>query len=190
MGPHDPSMQIPVDVTEMVLDAKARAAAEEALNIQESVPKGIRCAPAVIRQGASATLEFSCGTGERLLRSVGFRAGVNDRKITVRPTQNSNYRIMCSNDFEASCEVRVVNPRIVLWSDPKAVRLGSRTVIRWNTQDIEEGSCTITGNSFLQKSERGGASTVPITGPTAFTATCTALDGESITETLTVDLAL
>ncbi|MBI2048529.1 MAG: hypothetical protein HYT30_01220 [Parcubacteria group bacterium] len=190
VGPYDPATQVPVNATEMVQSARERAAAEQALNARGEMQKGIRCAPVIIRQGAEAALEFSCGTGERLLRAVGFRAGVNDSRVIVRPEKTTVYGIQCSNNFEAACEVKVVNPRVVVWSEPKTVRLGSRAVIRWNTQDVEKGSCTVKGNSFSQTGERGGASTVPITGATPFTATCTALDGQPITETLTVDLAL
>ena len=179
----------PVNGTEITIKESARAAAETAFNPVKK-EKGISCTPAILRQGASALLEFSCGTGNTLTRAIGFRAGVNDSKITVRPQKNVTYGIMCSDGFEESCEIAVVNPRIRIWSEPKAVRLGTRTTVRWDTADVEKDSCVVKGPSFSETGSYGGASTVPLSGPSTYTAICTAIDGEPLTESITVDLAL
>ncbi len=179
----------PVNGTEITIRAAARAAAENTMNPVKKA-KGISCIPAVLRQGAIASLEFSCGAGNTLTRTIGFRAGVNDNKVAVRPQKNAAYGITCSDGFEESCEIQVVNPRITLWSDPKTVRLGTRATVYWNTADVEKDSCVVKGPSFSETGSYGGASTVPISGPSTYTVTCTAVDGEPLTESITVDLAL
>lgn len=176
-----------VNATDLVNQAAQRSAMEEEPLAKK---KGILCKPPVLRQGAQAIIEFSCGTGERLLRTIGFRAGINDSRVAVRPQKDRTYGIICSNAYEESCAIKVVNPRITLWAEPAAVRLGSRAIIRWDTKDVEGETCTVKGPSFSETGSFGGASTVPISGPSTYTATCTALDGDPVTENLTVDLAL
>lgn len=176
-----------VNATQLVHQAAQRSALEEEPVAKK---KGISCKPPVLRQGAQAAIEFSCGTGDRLLRTVGFRAGINDSRVSVYPQKDTIYSIVCSNDFEESCQVKVVNPRIILVAEPAAVRLGARAIIRWETKDVEGETCVIKGPSFSETGSYGAASTVPISGPSSYTATCTALDGEPVTENLTVDLAL
>lgn len=188
IGP-PPASDKPVNGTEIAIKAAARAMAEKTTTPLQKA-KGISCTPTILRQGASASVEFSCGTGDTLTRAIGFRAGVNDSRVTVRPSKNTTYGIMCSDGFEQSCEIKVVNPRITIWSDPKAVRLGARTTVYWNTADVEKNSCVIKGPSFSETGSYGGASTVPISGPSTYTVTCTAIDGEPLTESITVDLAL
>ena len=176
-----------VNATQLVHQAAQRSAMEEEPIAKK---KGISCKPPVLRQGAQAIIEFSCGTGDRLLRTVGFRAGLNDSRVSVQPQKDTLYSIFCSNDYDASCQIKVVNPRIILVAEPAAVRLGTRAIIRWETKDVEGETCVVKGPSFSETGSYGAASTVPISGPSTYTATCTALDGEPVIENLTVDLAL
>jgi hypothetical protein len=177
-----------VNSTQAIERAIERAKTEVNPPIKKA--KGISCTPEIIRQGAPAELEWSCGAGERLLSTVGFRTGVNDSKLTVNPSEDTLYGISCSNNFQASCTVTVVHPRVMLWAEPESVRLGARTVIYWNTEDVNEGTCTVTGPSFSEVGPFGSASTVALHDLTQYTITCTALDNQDVTETIFVDLAL
>lgn len=178
-----------VNTTQAVEQARERAKAENTALVTKK-EKGISCTPEIIRQGTPAELEWSCGTGERLIGTVGFKVGVNDSKLVIHPQVNTQYGIACSNNFEDSCTVTVINPRVMLWAEPKSVRLGARTVIYWNTEDVEEGSCRVTGPSFSETGPFGQASTVALHDVTTYTATCVALDKQEVTEKISVDLAL
>jgi hypothetical protein len=77
-----------------------------------------------------------------------------------------------------------------VWAVPAAVPIGSRTSIFWNTKNV--ASCTVTSpdGSFNEKSLSGGASTVPLSGPTTFSISCIGLDGKPATDFVTVKMAL
>lgn len=81
-----------------------------------------------------------------------------------------------------------LNPVVDIWAEPSRVRLGTRTYIFWNTRDVQ--ACTETGPSFQQNSLSGGASTVPLSDASKFTITCTAADGKTYTDSVTVYMAI
>jgi len=187
VGPWPEIGQDPVNATQVVQQAAQRAKdSEEPIQRKEL---GISCLPEVVRQGSAAALIWSCGTGEQIVGTVGFTAGANQTSLIVRPSKTTTYGISCSDDFEDSCTVTVINPRVAIWAEPEAARLGSRAIIYWNTQDVDEESCEVVGPSFQEYGPFGGASTVSINGPTEYTVTCTALDGDEVIETVTVELA-
>jgi len=178
-----------VNATQVVAKAKELANREAMLRVMKK-EKGISCTPGIIRQGSSAEIEWSCGMGERLMSTIGFRAGINDSKIFVRPQADTAYGISCSGGFQDSCTVRVIHPRVTIWSEPKAIRLGSRAIINWSTEDVIKDTCKIEGPSFYETGEFGRTTTVALSGLTSYTLTCTALDNQEVSQSVTVDLAL
>lgn len=75
-----------------------------------------------------------------------------------------------------------------IWAEPASVRLGTRTYLFWSSKNVVD--CTVTGPNFTQRSLSGGASTVPISGPTTYTLSCTSPSGATSTDSVTVNLAL
>lgn len=81
-----------------------------------------------------------------------------------------------------------VPPEADIRAEPASVRLGARTYIFWSSKGVT--SCAVSGPSFTQNTLAGAGATVPITGPTKFTITCTAPSGSTVTDSVTVDLAI
>lgn len=77
---------------------------------------------------------------------------------------------------------------INIWAEPASVRLGTRTYLFWSSKNVVD--CTVTGPNFTQRSLSGGASTVPISGPTTYTLSCSSPSGATTTDSVTVNLAL
>lgn len=77
---------------------------------------------------------------------------------------------------------------INIWAEPASVRLGTRTYLFWSSKNVVD--CTVTGPNFTQRSLSGGASTVPISGPTTYTLSCSSPSGATSTDSVTVNLAL
>lgn len=152
---------------------------------------GISCAPAIVRPGTEVTLSFSCAPGEKVNGVSGFAIANNAvAETTVFPSQTTRYAIRCSDASVYQCTVQVVNPRLSIVAEPQEVQLGARTVIRWQSEDVQEDTCTVTGPSFSERGGYGAASTVPINDTSTFTYTCIGLDGATTTEVVSVDLAI
>ena len=81
-----------------------------------------------------------------------------------------------------------VPPEVDIWAEPASARLGTRTYIFWNTRGV--ASCTEQGPSFSQRSLSGGASTVPISGPTTFTIECLTTASSTVKDSVTVQIAI
>lgn len=151
--------------------------------------RGMTC-PEAVREGALATIAFSCAP-EELDRAFGFNAsGLRSGTFTVKLAKETQYGIQCTDGFADSCRIQVVHPQLTIWAEPESVRLGARTVVYWNAEDVEDGSCVVKGPSFSETGAQGGASTVPINTRSVYMFTCTGLDGAPLSETLTIDLAL
>jgi hypothetical protein len=84
--------------------------------------------------------------------------------------------------------VAVANPRVTIWSEPEEITLGTRATIFWYAEDVVD--CSVDGPSFHETGIQGGASTVPITEATEFTASCQSLSGATTTKSFIADLAL
>ena len=81
-----------------------------------------------------------------------------------------------------------VSPEADIWAEPASVRLGARTYIFWRAQGVI--SCASTGPNFSQNSLSGGASTVPISGPTTFSIECLTSASTTIRDSVTVQIAI
>lgn len=79
-------------------------------------------------------------------------------------------------------------PEADIWAEPASVRLGTRTYIFWNARGVI--SCAENGPSFEQRSLSGGASTVPLSGPTTFTIECLTSASSTIKDSVTVQIAI
>ncbi len=81
-----------------------------------------------------------------------------------------------------------VPPEADIWAEPSSVRLGTRTYVFWRAQGVV--SCAATGPNFSQNSLSGGASTVPISGPTTFSIECLTGASTTISDSVTVQIAI
>lgn len=81
-----------------------------------------------------------------------------------------------------------VPPEVDIWAEPSSVRLGTRTYIFWNARGVV--SCKGSGPSFSQSTLSGGASTVPITGPTTFDIVCLTSASTTVRDSVTVQIAI
>ena len=79
-------------------------------------------------------------------------------------------------------------PEADIWAEPASVRLGTRTYIFWNARGVV--SCEERGPSFEQNSLSGGASTVPISGPTTFVIECLTSASTTVRDSVTVQIAI
>jgi hypothetical protein len=77
---------------------------------------------------------------------------------------------------------------IDIWAEPSSVRLGTRTYIFWRSEGVLD--CTVRGPNFTQNALAGGASTVPLSGATTYTLDCALPDGTTVSDSVTVQLAL
>lgn len=125
-----------------------------------------------------------------LCQRGGYQAGA----VTVVPVTTTQKRpaIIITQPKTGTTTQAVpaptVQPVVDIWAEPANVRLGTRTYIFWNTRGVV--SCTETGPSFSQNSLSGGASTVPLSDASKFTIECTTVDGRTITDSVTVNLAI
>jgi hypothetical protein len=151
---------------------------------------GIQCSAKTVRPGTEVGLMFSCGS-DKVQSTIGFAVANNAvRKTTVKASQTTAYGVRCSNGSVHTCEVTVVQPKVTIWSEPKAVSLGTRAQVYWNSKDVLAETCRVTGPSFSERGGYGGAATVPINTPSTYTLTCIGADGATTTAKTVVDLAL
>ena len=90
----------------------------------------------------------------------------------------------------APATVSTIPPEVDIWAVPARVTLGGRTSIFWNTKGVVSCNETSPDGSFNENSLSGGASTVPLSGPTTFTISCLTPDGTPVTDYVTVNLAI
>lgn len=121
----------------------------------------------------------------------GYQAGVamptnTSKTSTITPTSGSSAPQQQGISLQPSASN--VPPEVDIWAEPASVRLGTRTYIFWNARGV--ASCKGTGPSFSQNTLSGGASTVPITGPTTFTIECLSTASTTIKDSVTVQIAI
>jgi len=80
--------------------------------------------------------------------------------------------------------------QVRIWAAPAAVPLDTRTSIFWSSQGVTNCTETSPDGSFNQNSLSGGAATVPITAATTFTISCVDSDGNPVTDSTTVSIAI
>lgn len=121
----------------------------------------------------------------------GYQSGVamptNTAKTsTITPTSGSTGSQKPGAPFQPAASN--VPPEVDIWAEPASVRLGTRTYIFWNARGVI--SCKGSGPSFSQNSLSGGASTVPITGPTTFNIECLTTASTTVQDSVTVQIAI
>jgi hypothetical protein len=80
--------------------------------------------------------------------------------------------------------------QVDIWAIPPTVPLGGRTTIFWNSKNAASCIETSPDGSFSHSTLSGGGATVPLSGATVFTISCTAPDGTHATDDVMVKLAL
>lgn len=77
-----------------------------------------------------------------------------------------------------------------IWAVPASVPLGARTTIFWNSKNAQSCIETSPDGSFSHATLSGGGATVPLSGATTYTISCTAPDGSHATDYVTVNLSI
>jgi len=118
---------------------------------------------------------------------VGALAPQGTSKIPTTPASSGT---SASQQQGTSLQPQASNvpPEVDIWAEPASVRLGTRTYIFWNTRGV--AACKESGPSFSQNSLSGGASTVPISGPTTFTIECLSTASSTVKDSVTVQIAI
>ncbi len=169
------------------LDANTEVAGFYGGDTLSDTPKGFIGSLCQWRPWANSIISFVIPPSffDGLCSWGGYRVG--DSSATTTPSI-ARKRIVAKPT--ATTTPTGLHPEIVIWASPTHVALSGRTSIFWNSKDT--ASCVVTSSdgSFHETTLSGGASTVPITDATTFTATCTTLDGTTITDSTEVDLAI
>ncbi len=81
-------------------------------------------------------------------------------------------------------------PAVVqVWAVPASVPLDTRTEVYWATQGVTQCNVASPDGQFNENTLSGGAATVPLTGATTFTISCTDSSGNPITNYVTVNIS-
>ena len=118
---------------------------------------------------------------------VGTVAPKNPSK-NVGIIPSSSVRAQQQSGISLQIQDSDIPPEADIWAEPASVRLGTRTYIFWNARGV--ASCAESGPSFSQNSLSGGASTVPISGPTTFNIECMTSASTTIKDSVTVQIAI
>lgn len=119
----------------------------------------------------------------------GYQAGIVTPTNTAKASNAATQKTSTSRPgISLQPTVSDVPPEVDIWAEPSSVRLGTRTYIFWNARGVV--SCKGSGPSFSQNSLSGGASTVPITGPTTFNIECLTTASSTVKDSVTVQIAI
>lgn len=77
-----------------------------------------------------------------------------------------------------------------IWARPASVSLGGRTTIFWTSQNVSTCTESSSDGNFSGNSTSGGASTVPLSGATRFTIQCQTRDGQTVSDSTTVNIGI
>jgi len=118
----------------------------------------------------------------------GYQVGVPEPPAP--PVLNQQVRQATTSPAAPEVQLPSVPAEVQIWAVPERVPLGTRTSVFWNTRGVE--SCTVTSpdGSFNESTLSGGASTVPLTGPTTFTISCLTQDDTPVTDYVVVNLTI
>lgn len=126
-----------------------------------------------------------------LCQRVGYQVGelvLNPSSPTAGGVKSTTITITQPKTQRATTTTAAVQPEVDIWADPPNVRLGTRTYIFWNTRGVT--SCKESGPNFSQATLSGGAATVPISDASTFTIECQTADGQILTDSVRVNLAI
>lgn len=74
-----------------------------------------------------------------------------------------------------------------IYAKPSLVRSGDTTLVKWQSRETTE--CTVVGtNGDRWEGTAGERTSGPITTPTTYTLTCTAFNGQTVTDQATVNI--
>lgn len=121
-----------------------------------------------------------------LCKFTGFQVGVSTP--TAQPVVSTPKKSTPPTKPPSLVPSVTGTPEVTIWAEPPSVRLGTRTYIFWNAKNVT--ACTVEGPNFFHNTLSGGASTVPLSGATTYTISCTGGDGVKVTDSVTVSLAI
>jgi hypothetical protein len=110
--------------------------------------------------------------------------------VSLTQTKPSTVKKSVTATSTASSTVAALPPEADIWAVPASVPLGSRTTIFWNSRNAVSCEESSPDGNFSHKSLSGGGATVPLSGPTKFTITCTGADGTKVTNAIMVGMSL
>src|SRR3989344_5509982 len=140
--------------------------------------------------GSLVSYVIPSGFFDGLCRDRGFEI---PEEVTVDETDLEHYSedpsLLQTTPKKVGKKTSGVRPQASIWAVPERVQVGARTLIFWNTKNAEECEITSSGGSFYETELSGGASTVPLSGPTVFTISCTTGD-EVAEDSVIVEMAI
>ena len=123
-----------------------------------------------------------------LCRAGGYQVGLIQRINSGASGTQTFTNTEGGGQIQPPLPTNTAAPLVDIWAEPDRVRLGTRTYIFWDSRNVD--SCEARGPSFEQYTLSGGASTVPISDTSRFTIVCTAPDGSTVEDSVTVYLAI
>ena len=161
----------------------------------------LSCQPQVADVGMMLTISYGCtnatGSTGSGFNSLGATSGSTTTVLTAPPTgvNKATFGITCINQNlsgQASCDVQVSKPSIVLVANPKVVATSTASTVGWVTSGMS--SCVIsspqqadfTATNAGNTSVNGMATTSPITQDTDILLHCVTLGGGTRDATTTI----
>ena len=161
----------------------------------------LSCQPQVADVGMMLTISYGCtnatGSTGSGFNSLGATSGSTTTVLTAPPTgvNKATFGITCINQNlsgQASCDVQVSKPSIVLVANPKVVATSTASTIGWVTSGMS--SCVVsspqqadfTAANAANTSVNGMATTSPITEDTDILLHCVTLGGGTRDATTTI----
>ncbi len=161
----------------------------------------LSCQPQVADVGMMLTISYGCtnatGSTGSGFDSLGATSGSTTTVLTAPPTgvNKATFGITCINQNlsgQASCDVQVSKPSIVLVANPKVVATSTASTVGWVTSGMS--SCVIsspqqadfTATNAGNTSVNGMATTSPITEDTDILLHCVTLGGGTRDATTTI----
>lgn len=139
--------------------------------------------PAAVFDGLCTRAGYKVGE-----ESAASGSGDIDRPPVTVLQQKRNSPRATTTPAQATSTGPVPPGRVQIWAVPSAVSLGSRTSIFWATENVTGCTETSSDGNFNQSSLSGGASTVPLAGPTTFIISCRDGAGVEIKGSVTVTI--
>lgn len=157
-----------------------------------SQPQGLVAQMCQSRPWASSVVSFLIPPAffDSLCAWRGYQVGVSQVAPAPQLQTPSGTAVQQNTITPAPTPVSTIAPSVDIWATPATVTLGSRTSIFWNAKGVISCTETSPSGNFSQNTFSGGASTVPLSGATTFVISCLTADGKTVTDSVTVNLAI
>ena len=119
----------------------------------------------------------------------GYQVGTPAPPPLTQPAPRPTQKSKAATTSSAIPQPQAGEPRVDIWAVPESVSLGLRASIFWSTKNVDSCTVSSSGGNFNESKLSGGAATVPLTNDTTFTISCTAPDGKTLSDEVTVTIS-